>query len=567
MKTVSAQDGIQRFLDDVDPVILSRGQDYYHRGHVESIEYDEGHVTAEVSGSEDEPYLVDIDFDEGGEVEAWECDCPYDWGPVCKHTVAALLAAQEKGVEQLLPKPSEEPSPVEDLVRQAEKERLVALILEHCGEDKRFRSQVLSELEDSGEYELSSIKSLIQASIRANTRRGYIDEDGCDNISSDLRDALDKARRRIERGQYDRALDIAEFVLLTGIGLMEWDDGCLCWTIDDALEMVGLAACGFAETGAPREEWVQRILETAQDLLFDDWEEWRYTLLQQAAALADAGNEGEFYTVLNRLSDRRWEKFQDAPRYEEQDKITRYHILRTAHGPEDARKYLEQNLNIDEFRITLIREDLAAGNYAHAEQLCLERVEDARKEQWHRPDQWEHLLYDIYQGWGQREKLIGQARFLTLLGDRDFYQITKGLLIEDGRWEAEYPGFLAELKEKWPPYAYMDLLAEEKELTLLMEQVRVYRDAVFQHGAILAPQYGEEIYSLCAVAIRQVAKRVDNRKDYQRLCGLLRSLVGFGGTGEAKELIQELRQAYPRRPALWDELGQVEREIKKPQKA
>ena len=97
MSAMSVQDGIQRFLDDVDPVILSRGQDYYHRGHVESIEYDEGHVTAEVSGSEDEPYLVDIDFDEDGEVEAWDCDCPYDWGPVCKHTVAALLAAQEKG--------------------------------------------------------------------------------------------------------------------------------------------------------------------------------------------------------------------------------------------------------------------------------------------------------------------------------------------------------------------------------------------------------------------------------------------------------------------------------------
>ena len=120
------------------------------------------------------------------------------------------------------------------------------------------------------------------------------------------------------------------------------------------------------------------------------------------------------------------------------------------------------------------------------------------------------------------------------------------------------------MKGKWSPYAYMDILAEENELALLMEQVRVYRDAVFQHGAVLAPRYGEEIYGLCAAAIRQVAKRIDNRKDYQRLCGLLRSLVRFGGIGEAQELIQELRQAYPRRPALWEELEQVEREIKKP---
>lgn len=561
MSAMSMQDGIQRFLDDVDPVILSRGQDYYRLGYVESIDYDEGHVTAEVSGSEGEPYMVDIDFDEDGEVEAWDCDCPYDWGPVCKHTVAVLLALQAETPEERSQEAAAAKSSVRELVERAEKEQLASLILEHCKEDKRFQSRVLSALEDSGEQELASIKELVRESIRFNSDHGYIGEDGCDTICTDLDDALDKARRRAARGQYERAMDIAEFVLTTGMGLLESDSGCLDWTIDAALETVGLAAKGFAETGAPREKWIQRILKTAQDPVFDGWEEWRHMLLRQAAVLADAGNEGEFYAVLNRLSGRRWEKFQDTPRYEEQNKITRYHILRAAHGPEDAHKYLEQNLNVDEFRMILIREDMAAGDYIHAEQLCLERVEDARKEQGHRSDKWEHLLYDIYQGWGQREKLSGQARFLTLLGDRNFYQITKNLLIEGGRWEAEYPGFLAELKSKWSPYSYMDILAEENELALLMEQVRVYRDAVFRHGAILAPQYGEEIYGLCAAAIRQAAKRINNRKDYQNLCGLLRSLVRFGGTGEAKKLIQELRQTYPRRPALWDELGRVEQEI------
>lgn len=65
---------------------------------------------------------------------------------------------------------------------------------------------------------------------------------------------------------------------------------------------------------------------------------------------------------------------------------------------------------------------------------------------------------------------------------------------------------MAELKGKWSPYTYMDILTEENELALLMEQVRVYRDAVFQHGAVLAPQYGDEIYGLCAAAIRGRAR-------------------------------------------------------------
>lgn len=65
-------------------------------GQVENVERDGGHVTAEVSGSEEDPYLVELDFSEDGEVEDWSCDCPYDWGPVCKHTVAVLLAIRRK---------------------------------------------------------------------------------------------------------------------------------------------------------------------------------------------------------------------------------------------------------------------------------------------------------------------------------------------------------------------------------------------------------------------------------------------------------------------------------------
>ncbi len=224
---------------------------------------------------------------------------------------------------------------------------------------------------------------------------------------------------------------------------------------------------------------------------------------------------------------------------------------------------MEQNLNIDEFRIALIREAMEAGDYARGERLCLERMEERPKEQQRRTGQWEHLLYEVYQAWGRRDKQIGQARRLALLGDRDFYRTTKALLTEDGRWEAEYPGFLAELKSQWSPYAYMDILAEENERTLLMEEVRIYQDAVFQYGAVLVPQYGGEVCRLCAGAIRQAAGQINNRRDYQRLCGQLRSLAGFGGTGEAQALIRELRQAYPRRKALWEELEQAEREIGK----
>ena len=362
---------IQRFLNDVDSKIFRRGLDYYRSGMVECIDWHGSHATAEVSGSEEDPYLVEIDFSDDGEVEDWFCDCPYDWGPVCKHVVAALLALQERDPGKTPNKPAmnaaKRKAVVEHLVGRAEKEQLAALILEHCQEDKHFQCQVLLELGDSGELEFA--KALVQETIRANTRRGYIDMEGCDTICADLDGILDKARLRIQRGQWESALEISQFVLLTGVKLADEADsssGSLSWTVRAAMETVTLALSGLVESGGDRAKWVRRLLETAQDSVFEGWTDWRYELLRRTAVLANEQNEDAFYETLAKLSDRRWESFQDGPRYDKQDKQIRYYVIRHAHGAQEGRAYLERNLAVDAFRLILAREYIEEGKIGRA---------------------------------------------------------------------------------------------------------------------------------------------------------------------------------------------------------
>ncbi len=269
-------------------------------------------MTAEVSDSEEEPYLVDLDFSEDGELEDWFCDCPYDWGPVCKHTVAVLLAIQAEPSEKPSKKVQSPKINIFPLLKSAKKEQLAQLILEHCQEDQRFQNRVLSELGDSGEQELAAVKTLVEASICSNTHRGYIDMRGCDHICADLDDILDQARCRIKQGRYDQALDITLFVLLTAVklvGEVDSSSGSLSWTIDAALETVELAANGLVQENGPREEFVRKILKAAEDSAFDGWEHWRYNLLQRAAILANSENKEAFFHLLDRLSDQIWENF------------------------------------------------------------------------------------------------------------------------------------------------------------------------------------------------------------------------------------------------------------------
>ncbi len=71
-----------------------KGEDYYEMGSVISVIQRGNALSAQVEGSEYEPYAISVRFDQGGLLEA-QCSCPYDWGGWCKHIVATLLTCLE----------------------------------------------------------------------------------------------------------------------------------------------------------------------------------------------------------------------------------------------------------------------------------------------------------------------------------------------------------------------------------------------------------------------------------------------------------------------------------------
>ncbi len=71
--------------------VYSRGLSYYRSGRVHQLKYDNGELTAEVSGSEPVPYSVFI-LSNDKEIYEMDCECLYaSDGEICKHIVATLL--------------------------------------------------------------------------------------------------------------------------------------------------------------------------------------------------------------------------------------------------------------------------------------------------------------------------------------------------------------------------------------------------------------------------------------------------------------------------------------------
>lgn len=75
--------------------IVSRGEDYFRKGNVLSLDIDEQRVVAKVQGSRNAPYRVELRFSKKGKsLLSASCSCPcYD---DCKHIVAVLFALEER---------------------------------------------------------------------------------------------------------------------------------------------------------------------------------------------------------------------------------------------------------------------------------------------------------------------------------------------------------------------------------------------------------------------------------------------------------------------------------------
>jgi uncharacterized Zn finger protein len=74
---------------------FSRGMGYFRDGSVGEVAQRNNVISADVAGSEYEPYQVTIVLGEKG-IRSADCTCPYEQGGYCKHIVAVLLTALNK---------------------------------------------------------------------------------------------------------------------------------------------------------------------------------------------------------------------------------------------------------------------------------------------------------------------------------------------------------------------------------------------------------------------------------------------------------------------------------------
>ena len=413
---------------------------------------------------------------------------------------------------------------------------------------------------------MPKVKTIIAASIKSNTHRGFIDWRSCDNICIDLEDCLDMCGETFKLGGYMAALEAAAYILVSGIKLASHADGSSGMLTDVILctyEFIDNCAKEIAKQDKEmRDQALALIIKNAKKKVFDGWSDWRYDLLKCGICRCDEKSAEKIEKTLEKFL----EDIQEAPfpeYHKEQDVIARYHIHRHLYGRKHTKDELYQNISIDELCRIAIKDAMADKNYDEAEQLCLDKInkEKFRHYSSSDPKDWNNILYDIYKASNDIEKQIDQAKKLLFMGNEQFWGVLKLIFNESGTWNENYEILLNGLRDSKQTVCYRSILIAENEKKRLLEDITAYPYNLFHYGKYLAQDYPEQIYDLCYKEISKNCAEAKDRREYKKVTKQIAQLIKWKGNDTAKALIDELKQTYPRRPALLDELGKVEKKL------
>lgn len=410
---------------------------------------------------------------------------------------------------------------------------------------------------------LEVAKKTITTSIKRNTIRGYIGWHSCDNICADMHAILDMCEDTFQQGNYTEVLEVATYVLVSGVKLASHADsssGMLTDVIMCAFELIELCTQIIAKQDMEmRTQALALIIKESKKKAFDGWDSWRYELLEKAICLCDDKMAAKLEKTLDAFpKEDEW----TAKYTEISELIVRYKLHRHIKGADAVKGELYANLHIDELRMIAVRDALDNKDYSEAERLCLEQI---KADNWryyrNSPDDWNNILFDVYVEAGQTEKQIEQAKRILFLGNEEFWDVLKKLYQSRNIWEEQKPLLLQELKNSKYMVCYRSVLIKEDEKELLLKAVSEKPFDLFYYGQFLVEDYPEEVYALCAGDIREKCAQATDRRLYKKVCKDLLQLIQWKGNDTARELVEEFKERYPRRAALLDELQKVERKL------
>ena len=569
---------LDRFEQQINDIILERGYDYFEEGCVTKVEnLGHGDYEATVEGSD--TYTVRLHL-EGKRITDYECDCPYDKGPVCKHVVAVLYHLQQSlsgEADNCNPPTDEEKNSLRQepealqakrLLERITHEELKAFVEEAIANDRNLREKFVRQY-ISTLYPASKETYVQQIDIMTDScsdRYGFISYNGTYKLQHQVAAMAEEALTDVKEGRHRAALYKAEAIAEGMIEVLETADdsgGYIGRCVDSAFEVLDALAEEELDAGL-HDEMSDWLLTCFEKNTMKGWD-WHFDLIATAIKMIAGDKEKKrIRTALEKIQPDGTDWDWNYRQAEEQMAA----FVRKTEGEKAARDFMEAHLSNSTFRKQLIETDFREKNFAKAQQLAHDGIKKDEQEHPRLAEDWRHYLLEISQQTGDVEQAAGLARHFFLLRSehrfpkRHYYDLLKTLVPQE-RWAEEINSLLTELRpngnsgERYSDIANIYIWEERWDDLLGLLRQHHSLCHVEQAEKYLKDRHAEELAAMYRDGILVFLEHNLGREHYQTACSYIRRMIRLGAQEMATQLIATLKATYRKRRALLEELDNI----------
>ncbi len=558
---------INNFQEHVNNIILQRGYDYYTYGNIiETYEQGDNEYVFQVEGNED--YEVVVQIDKNGEILYSDCDCPYDFGPICKHEIAAYFELREilsnKSSEKDIKKEVTKKLKIEEVLKEVSREELIDIIVDITRKDSTLKNSLIFRYSKGDEKEeLSKCRKLLDSIVRKYTgREGFISYRETSGFVNEIFELIDKVRETYEdSNNFILALDMALLLLEESIEAFQYaddSDGEIGGLVSEIIELLAEIVEESEQLDIKtREKLFAKLLEQADNKIFNGWEDFKVDIIRVCSLFSNVEEfRNRLKLKLECLIDGNIND-ENKNYYNQSMLLIVFDIIDKYESKEDSEQFIKKNLRFSTFRELYINRFIAEKNYLKVLDLALEG-ERQDKQYAGLVSKWKKIRYIAYKELSFKSEQEKLAMELLTNGDFEYYIELEELHKDE--IDAFYINIREKLKKEKSWYGksmYLKLIVMKNDLDEIMDYVRKNPESIEQYSEIIAEKYNEEVVSIYRKYIESRAKQASNRNQYREVCHIILRYKKLAGISSLEEIVIQLSILNKKRPAFLDELSKL----------
>ena len=560
---------LKDFEKDINSNLLQKGMAYFDNDQVDNLEkIAEGSWAAEVHGTS--RYIVVVATNRT-QIRSWECDCPYDYGPICKHVIAVFyaIAAEMNSEAKTRSKGKSKPSKSKAAIifKKVSKSDLEKFITDQFRWNRGLKNAFVTHFAELLDEDADTkYRAIVRNAYKsAQDRYGFVDYRSANQLFAPLSKLTQKAEELLGKHNLMESLAIVK-AILEELPLM----------LHNMNDSSGAAGDIFYEAVNSFSQIIEQAPPPLKDNLFN------YCLKEYPKSkYSDFSFEEIFLEELSRLvSNTDQEKsffkmIDDRLKTLEQERYGDYQIVKLTkvklayflanNRDEEAQKLITQNDQYPEFRKILVEQVMERRDWKSAKALCHEGIEIAEIiNHYGIVINWYITLLEIAEKEGNisEQRILSEQLFFDHRFNMSYYKKLKSTYSKN-EWADESERIINKLKGKKQSFGYDNpstlakIFIEENyqdRLMILLELNAKHIHFVDAFKDYLSDSYSEKLVDIYAIGILEQANST-GRKIYDEIAGYLRKLQRLKkGDTKVKSLIKQFREQYKMRPAMMDVL-------------